>query len=178
MRPKQESKRSEEISVRVVDLSPAPAPAAPSTPFVPPKESFAARYLASQGETKPESAPLSKSFVPSSSMNPNAHFIHKKHEPIKEIEDQLQSAEAVDGGFLKRAREYRGVSLDEMMEFTKLTRRYIEAIERDDINALPAPVYVRGFIMQYSKALQLDATRVAASYMRNFQSIREARGLR
>lgn len=140
-------------------------------------ESFALRYAAANPVGK-DSEPLSKNFVPSAATNPNAHYIHKRHEASSEMEELLKHAEAVDGDFLRKAREYRGVSIEEMMEFTKLTRKYIEALEQDAVDKLPAPVYVRGFIMQIAKALQLDTNRVTASYMRNFQSLRETRGLR
>ena len=154
--------------------SSAPAPASQAGSDTP----FAARYAAANPKNGKEAEPLSKNFIPNASMNPNAHYIHKRHSSDSEIEQMLGQAEAVDGEFLRKAREYRGVSLEEMMEFTKLTRKYLESLEGDAVDKLPAPVYVRGFILQYSKALQLDASRVAASYMRNFQSLREARGLR
>lgn len=144
------------------------------------QKNFAERFVANNsanGQNK-DSEPLSKNFIPNASMNPNAHYIHKRHGSDAEIEEVLKQAEAVDGSFLRKAREYRGVAIEEMMEFTKLTRKYLEALEHDSVDKLPAPVYVRGFVMQYAKALQLEASRVTASYMRNYQSLREARGIR
>lgn len=165
--------------------TPIQAPEAKKPDFTPPpaarqvydSQPFASRFAESNASTTNQE-PLSKTFVPSTSLNPNAHFIHKRFQPDPQMEEILKLAESVDGAFLRKAREYKVVSVDEVMEFTKLSRRYVEALENDDLNRLPAPVYVRGFVVQYAKSLQLDANKIAASYMRNFQSLRESRGIR
>lgn len=111
----------------------------------------------------------------------HGHYIQKPERNAAEannFEEIVSKADLINGEFLKKIRECKGVTIDEIMEFTKLSRKYVEALERDDLDKLPAPVYVRGFITQYAKALRLDTKIVAAGYMRSFQDLRESRGLR
>ncbi|MGH9319428.1 MAG: helix-turn-helix domain-containing protein, partial [Vicinamibacteria bacterium] len=39
---------------------------------------------------------------------------------------------------MKRAREARGVALDAVASATRIARRYLDALERSDLQALPA----------------------------------------
>lgn len=101
--------------------------------------------------------------------------IHKKYEKNPELEKKLQEATNVDGAFLKAAREYKNVSVQEMMEYTKLTRRYILAIEEMNTKQLPATAYVRGFVTQYAKALRLQSEKIASAYIRSFKKLAKNR---
>ncbi len=69
------------------------------------------------------------------------------------------------GADLKKIREARGVSLRAIALATKIGVRYLEYIEEDRVALLPAPVYLRGFLMEYGRALGLDPRRTADSYM-------------
>ena len=40
----------------------------------------------------------------------------------------------------------------------------------DRFSELPAPVYVRGFVVAYANCVGLDSKRVATSYMKKFES--------
>lgn len=68
------------------------------------------------------------------------------------------------GDELKRARELRGISLKEIADATKISKRFLEAIERNDLNALPAPVFTRGFVREYSRYLGLNAEEMVTRY--------------
>ena len=48
----------------------------------------------------------------------------------------------------------------------------LSAIEEDELTRLPASVFVRGFVIQYAKALKVDHEKVANSYMAFFRSKR------
>ena len=41
----------------------------------------------------------------------------------------------------------------------------MKAIEEEDVQALPAPVYLKGFLRTYAKALGLDPYRVTEEYL-------------
>jgi cytoskeleton protein RodZ len=60
------------------------------------------------------------------------------------------------GDQLRQERDRQGLSLDEVMHRTKLSRRSLEALEKGDMEALPHKVYARGFAKTYAKALGLD----------------------
>ncbi len=59
---------------------------------------------------------------------------------------------------LRDARLGRGLSLDECQSATRISRRYLEALEDEDFEALPAPVFARGFLRSYAQYLGLDPT--------------------
>ena len=60
------------------------------------------------------------------------------------------------GQALRDAREDLGVSLAEAARETRISRRYLEALENEDDSALPPAVYTRGFIRTYCQYLGLD----------------------
>ena len=78
---------------------------------------------------------------------------------------ELTADKDISGSLLKTLRETAGLSLDEIVSRTKISKRYLRAIEADDYATLPAKVYTRGFVTLYARVLGLDAERVAASFM-------------
>ncbi len=60
------------------------------------------------------------------------------------------------GQILRAARQERGLSLDDAERGTRIRREFLEALEADDYDRLPAPVYTRGFIRSYARWLGLD----------------------
>jgi len=73
--------------------------------------------------------------------------------------------EPVTGADLRRVREARGVVLKEIAVASKIGVRFLEYIEADRHKDLPAPVYLRGFLQEYARAVGLDPQRTAASYL-------------
>ncbi|HEV8586530.1 MAG TPA: RodZ domain-containing protein [Methylomirabilota bacterium] len=57
------------------------------------------------------------------------------------------------GEYLRELRDRRGISLVEISRVTRVASRYLEALETDRPNELPAPVFTRGFIRAYCQAL-------------------------
>ena len=70
------------------------------------------------------------------------------------------------GSALRRAREVRGVSLDEAARDTRLRVDQLDALEREDFDVLPGDVYVRASLRTYASYLGLDANKVAGAYAR------------
>jgi cytoskeletal protein RodZ len=60
------------------------------------------------------------------------------------------------GETLRQARLDRGASVADAERETHIRRKYLEALESEDYAALPALVYVRGFIRSYARYLGLD----------------------
>lgn len=71
----------------------------------------------------------------------------------------------VDGAALRRFREERGISLKEIAARSKIGVRYLEYIEADRHELLPAAVYLRGFLHEYARATGLEPRRTAEAYM-------------
>ncbi|MHA7963099.1 RodZ domain-containing protein [Paenibacillus sp. CAU 1782] len=68
------------------------------------------------------------------------------------------------GALLRKAREERGLSLEDIQELTKIRKRYLEAIESGDYRVLPGTFYVRAFVKNYSEAVGLDPDEVLRLY--------------
>jgi cytoskeleton protein RodZ len=68
------------------------------------------------------------------------------------------------GENLRREREMRGVSLDEISFATKIPMRLLEAIEGEDFSKLPGGIFSRSFIRTYARYLGLDEERVVADF--------------
>jgi cytoskeletal protein RodZ len=75
------------------------------------------------------------------------------------------------GEELRKEREIRGIELREIAEATKISQRFLEALERDDFKNLPAPVFSRGFVREYSRYLGLDAEEMVDRYVHYCHSI-------
>nr|WP_268894087.1 RodZ domain-containing protein [Pseudoroseomonas coralli] len=70
----------------------------------------------------------------------------------------LQLAEAVRvGDELRQARLALGISLEEMAEQLRISRRYLDALEDGRVNDLPGLAYGTGFVRSYAQAMRLDA---------------------
>lgn len=68
------------------------------------------------------------------------------------------------GRALREAREARELSFEDVERETRIGRRYLEAIEDEDHDALPAPVYARGFVRSYARFLGLDADSLSSLF--------------
>jgi cytoskeleton protein RodZ len=60
---------------------------------------------------------------------------------------------ASTGSLLRELREQRGVSLEEVARSTRINPRFLAALEADDLAALPAGPFAKGFIRAYCEAL-------------------------
>jgi len=60
------------------------------------------------------------------------------------------------GEQLRRAREARGLSIDEAERATRIRARYLTALEKGDLDVLPTHIQVRGFLRNYSGFVGLD----------------------
>ena len=86
--------------------------------------------------------------------------------------ETVELPEVLTGAELRRLREARGVSLRQMASATKIGTRFLEYIEEDRLAFLPAPVYLRGFLQEYARMVNLDARRVAEAYMKRLPARR------
>jgi cytoskeletal protein RodZ len=60
------------------------------------------------------------------------------------------------GQILREARENKGLSLQDVQAKTRISIRYLEALENGQYSVLPTPVHVRGFLRNYARFLGLD----------------------
>jgi len=73
------------------------------------------------------------------------------------------------GEWLRRERTARSVSLESVRDETKITMRFLQALEDGEFEKLPGEPYVSGFIRLYARAVGFDPAPVLAKY-REFQA--------
>jgi hypothetical protein len=74
------------------------------------------------------------------------------------------------GRTLREARTERGVELSEVERATKIRVKFLEAMEDDRWEDLPAPVYARGFLDIYSRYLGLDHRALLEEYSKTVEA--------
>jgi cytoskeleton protein RodZ len=60
------------------------------------------------------------------------------------------------GGLLKQERERRGLTVRDVMDATKISRRNLNALEDGAVKLLPHPVYLKGYVRNYARMVGLD----------------------
>jgi cytoskeleton protein RodZ len=69
------------------------------------------------------------------------------------------------GTWLRRQRELREISLRDVAERTKISLRYLEAMEEDRFDLLPAPVFAKGFLREYARYVGLSPDEVVNHWL-------------
>jgi cytoskeletal protein RodZ len=68
------------------------------------------------------------------------------------------------GQYLKRHREARRMSLEEVARATRVPIASMERIESGQFDELPGEVFVRGFLKSYARAVEIPCDEVLARY--------------
>lgn len=69
------------------------------------------------------------------------------------------------GEWLRRQREMREINLRDIADRTKISLRYLEAMEADRFDLLPAPIFAKGFLREYARYVGLSADEVVNHYL-------------
>lgn len=68
------------------------------------------------------------------------------------------------GETLRKARESKGITLDQAEDDTKIRKRYLQALEDGDYDIIPGLVYAKGFLRNYSGYLGLNQEEIMIEY--------------
>ncbi len=68
------------------------------------------------------------------------------------------------GESLRKERELRRITLEEISKHTKVNTRFLEAIEQDDLSVLPAKAFAKGFLRSYARMVDLDEDQVITNF--------------
>src|SRR5215211_3599897 len=90
--------------------------------------------------------------------------------------EETNNREAEIGRFLEQRRKERGLSLEEVEQATKIRKRYLTGLEREDYTILPDAVYARGFLKTYANYLGLDGEALSHQ-LRSSRKPRRERGI-
>jgi cytoskeleton protein RodZ len=92
------------------------------------------------------------------------------HDPAEGAESR---GEAEIGRLLEHKRKERGLTLEEVEQATKIRKRYLTGLERDDYAILPDAVYARGFLKTYANYLGLDGEALSRQLKSSTKTRRE-----
>ena len=87
-------------------------------------------------------------------------------------EPTLTAETEYSGELLKRVRESRGIELADIAQRTKIGITHLRSIEAERWEALPAPVYLRGFVVELARYLRLDGGQVVRTYLDRYRRAR------
>lgn len=68
------------------------------------------------------------------------------------------------GENLKNARMKKGYSFEFIEEATKIRTKYLQALENEEYDVLPGPVYAKAFLRTYAKFLELNTDEIIEEY--------------
>ena len=91
----------------------------------------------------------------------------------EESQMPLPHMDAPLGLRLRRAREHAGMSVLEVAEKLRLKSATVDAIEREDFDALGAAVYVRGYFNSYARLVGLPLVVVESAFRREAAPVPE-----
>jgi cytoskeleton protein RodZ len=77
---------------------------------------------------------------------------------------QSPNGDAKIGQILEATRKERGLTLEEAEHATKIRKRYLVGLEREDYGALPDAVYAQGFLKTYANYLGLDGDELSREF--------------
>ncbi|NEX62618.1 helix-turn-helix domain-containing protein [Noviherbaspirillum galbum] len=85
------------------------------------------------------------------------------HEPDEARGQDMSSMPSSPGAILRRGREERGWTVEQVASQLNLAPRQVHALESDDYPSLPGMAIVRGFTRSYAKLLRIDAAPLLAA---------------
>ena len=99
---------------------------------------------------------------------------NKKENLLPYLEKQRAEKLTEIGSFLRHLRQEQNLSLEEVAAKTKIQARLLNAIEEGNLQPLPEPVYIKGFIKRYADTLGLNGGEFASVFPtgQSFQLLR------
>lgn len=88
---------------------------------------------------------------------------------VREVQEENGRDEAdylsfMPGQRLRKARDLRGMTIEQVAQELNLPARYIQAMEGDAYKDLPEPAFVRGYMRRYAQLVKLSPDDIAAKF--------------
>ena len=80
--------------------------------------------------------------------------------------EQTGSDVGAFGEHLRREREIRGITLDEIAAGTKIGTRLLRALEEEQFDLLPGGIFNKGYVRAYAKYIGVDEEQAVAEYLK------------
>jgi len=116
-------------------------------------------------------APQSFSAPQSFASSPNIGFTSPLFN-ASESENLILSEQEWGGSAIRRIRESKRITLEDLADHTRISKAYLMALEEENYQKLPAIVYVRGFLQQVSRRLKLPTELVVKKYIERIKVAR------
>ena len=134
-------------------------------------------------ELFPEGVPRRPTTIPPGTMQPlkvdtGPHPAARADETpthVERVEPEITPQTEFTGAILRAIREARNIELGDIAQRTKIGIAHLRAIEDEKWAVMPAVVYLRGFLVEYARALKLDPARVTRTYLDRFHKARPTR---
>ena len=85
-------------------------------------------------------------------------------EPLTREDEGLQDSFEAIGADLSSSRLDRGMQVSEVAQLLRISRHYIKNIEAGELDLLPGPTYVSGYLRSYARAVGLDQDELPRRY--------------
>lgn len=72
------------------------------------------------------------------------------------------------GTMMRRAREWRGISLQQIADATKISVTVLEALEQNDISRLPGGIFSRAILRAYAIEVGVDPEQTVRDFLAQF----------
>jgi cytoskeleton protein RodZ len=84
------------------------------------------------------------------------------------LRQSFEQSEKQVSGFgerLRREREMRGISLEDITAATKIGKRLLRALEEEQFDLLPGGIFNKGYVRAYAKYIGIDEEQAVAEYL-------------
>ena len=68
------------------------------------------------------------------------------------------------GSYLKSSREAKNISLTDISHHTKISKWYLDCLEKDELNNIPGGPYIKGYISSYATFIGIDEDEALKRY--------------
>jgi flagellar biosynthesis protein FlhG len=92
--------------------------------------------------------------------------------PIEIPEPEIRADTEFTGDLLRRVREARQIGIVEIAQRTKINAQHLRSIEDERWSEMPAPVYLRGWLVEYARILRLDVPQVTRTFLERYRKAR------
>lgn len=86
---------------------------------------------------------------------------HSRH---IEPEQKPEELAICSGEALKEVREARNITLEDIATYTNISKRYLQAIEDENVGVFPETIYLKSYLQQYAREIGLDPAQVVERY--------------
>jgi len=87
---------------------------------------------------------------------------------------ELIEVNGYDGRLLAAVRQAKGLSMEAVAEATKISTRYVQALETNAFDRLPSAIFVRGYLKEIARVLELEPEALTEGYLGLYQRQRGA----